>query len=120
MASTTSTSSDTSRCSESIANCGHRGTRAKRNDPSTPSTTLIHESFVSGLGSDPGNTAIVRAIVGLGHGLGLTVVAEGVETEAQRSELHTLGCDSGQGYLFSPAVPPLDAASLLAGERSRA
>ena len=51
------------------------------------------------------DAAIVRAVVEAGHAIGLTVVAEGIETEAQRAFLSGLGCDQGQGYLFSRAVP---------------
>lgn len=61
----------------------------------------IDRSFVSGMQEDGGDTlAIVRAIIGLGQGLGKTVVAEGIETEAQSHLLAALGCHSGQGYLF--------------------
>jgi diguanylate cyclase (GGDEF)-like protein len=73
----------------------------------------IHESFVRGLGTDPGETTIVGAVVELAHALGLGVVAEGVETEAQLTQLRELGCDSAQGYLFSPAVPEEEAHALL-------
>jgi EAL domain-containing protein (putative c-di-GMP-specific phosphodiesterase class I) len=48
----------------------------------------------------------VRALVVLGHSLGMRVVAEGVETEAQRTALQALHCDSYQGFLCSPALPP--------------
>jgi diguanylate cyclase (GGDEF)-like protein/PAS domain S-box-containing protein len=51
------------------------------------------------------NEAIVKAIVGLGTSLGITTVAEGIETEDQADRLHRTGCDLGQGYLFSRAVP---------------
>jgi diguanylate cyclase (GGDEF)-like protein/PAS domain S-box-containing protein len=61
-------------------------------------------SFVQAL-EDPTNAAIVRAIVGLGKQLGITTVAEGVETEAQATRLRRKGCNQAQGYLFSPAVP---------------
>jgi diguanylate cyclase (GGDEF)-like protein/PAS domain S-box-containing protein len=75
----------------------------------------IDRSFVSRMDVRHGNPAIVRAIVDLGHHLGMRVVAEGVETEAQRRELRDMGCDYAQGYLFSP---PLDASA--AGELLRA
>ena len=48
----------------------------------------------------------MSAIIGLGHTLGLDVVAEGVETVQQLRELRRLGCDLAQGYLFSGALPP--------------
>jgi len=50
--------------------------------------------------------AIVRAVLDSGHALGLGVVAEGIETEAQRAFLAGIGCDEGQGHLFSQALPP--------------
>ena len=69
----------------------------------------IDRSFVSGMQEDGGDTlAIVRAIIGLGQGLGKRVVAEGIETEAQSNRLAALGCHSGQGYLFGrPTGKPL-------------
>ncbi|MBI2703978.1 MAG: EAL domain-containing protein [Actinobacteria bacterium] len=67
----------------------------------------IDQSFVQQIDDDrePNGSAIVAAIIGLGHTLGLRVVAEGVETAAQLAELRRLGCDLAQGYLFSGAVP---------------
>jgi diguanylate cyclase (GGDEF)-like protein len=76
-------------------------------------TLKIHESFVTGLGSDPDETPIVGAVVGLGHALGLTVMAEGVETDAQLAELRALGCDRAQGYLFGRPVPEQEVQALL-------
>jgi diguanylate cyclase (GGDEF)-like protein/PAS domain S-box-containing protein len=61
----------------------------------------VDRSFVAGLGTDPGDSAIVAAIVTLAHTLGLTAVAEGVETAAQLAELRRLGCARAQGYLFA-------------------
>lgn len=66
----------------------------------------LDRSFVAGMGSDPGDTAIVTAVVELGQALGLESVAEGIETETHLEMLRALGCDSGQGFLFSPGVPP--------------
>ncbi|MGO4407688.1 putative bifunctional diguanylate cyclase/phosphodiesterase [Bosea sp. RAF48] len=60
----------------------------------------IDRSFVGGLTASPSKTVIVRAIIDLGRALGLTVVAEGVETEAQRALLAGMGCPIGQGFLF--------------------
>ncbi len=65
----------------------------------------IDRSFVKGSAEDRTDAAIVSALIVLGHSLGLRVVAEGVETEAQRATLAALGCDSYQGFLCSPAVP---------------
>jgi EAL domain-containing protein (putative c-di-GMP-specific phosphodiesterase class I) len=61
----------------------------------------IDRSFVDGLGTDANDTTIVDTLVRLGHSLGLTVVAEGVETPLQLQHLRRLACDNGQGYLFS-------------------
>jgi EAL domain-containing protein (putative c-di-GMP-specific phosphodiesterase class I)/DNA-binding response OmpR family regulator len=74
-------------------------------------TLKIDRSFVRWMHIDEQSEHIVRTIVGLAHNLGLQVVAEGVEEEGHRLILRSLGCDYGQGYLFSP---PLDAAA--AGE----
>jgi len=68
-------------------------------------TIKIHESLVSGLGSDPKQGPIVAAVVQLGHALGLRVVAEGVETDAQLAELRAVGFDGAQGFLFGRPVP---------------
>jgi diguanylate cyclase (GGDEF)-like protein len=73
----------------------------------------IHESFVTGLGNSPGDTSIVGAVVELGHALGLGVVAEGVETDAQLAHLRSLGCDAAQGYLLGRPVPAEDVEALL-------
>jgi EAL domain-containing protein (putative c-di-GMP-specific phosphodiesterase class I) len=64
----------------------------------------IDRSFIESLGSQE-SAEIVSALVGLGHGLGLTVTAEGVENTEQRVSLLTTGCEQGQGFLFSSAVP---------------
>ena len=78
----------------------------------------IDRSFVDGLGVDPGDAAIVTAVIGLAHALGLQVVAEGVETEHQLTELVALGCDEAQGYYFAPPQPVQDLRVLIG--RSRA
>jgi EAL domain-containing protein (putative c-di-GMP-specific phosphodiesterase class I) len=79
----------------------------------------IDRSFVSGTESNPRNAAILSTIVTLGHGLGMDVVAEGIETEAQLASLRRLGCDHGQGYLFSRPLD-LDVADALDPSRSLA
>jgi diguanylate cyclase (GGDEF)-like protein len=66
----------------------------------------IDKSFVLGLASDLGDLAVVRAIVELGHSLGLSVVAEGVEQDATRDQLLEMGCDVAQGYLISRPLGP--------------
>jgi EAL domain-containing protein (putative c-di-GMP-specific phosphodiesterase class I) len=65
----------------------------------------LDRSLVRDLPADREDAAIVRAIIATGHALGLQVVAEGIETEAQRAFLSASNCDEGQGYLFSHPVP---------------
>jgi diguanylate cyclase (GGDEF)-like protein/PAS domain S-box-containing protein len=67
-------------------------------------TLKIDRAFMHDIPDDPGNQAIAAAIISLGHTLNLNVVAEGVETTAQLKFLEALGCDQGQGYLFSKPV----------------
>jgi EAL domain-containing protein (putative c-di-GMP-specific phosphodiesterase class I) len=68
----------------------------------------IDRSFVMGLGSDTGDERIVAAITDLGHGLGLRVIAEGVENRQQRHVARQLGCDLYQGYLLAEPRRPRD------------
>lgn len=72
----------------------------------------IDAAFVRDLLDDPNDAAIVRTIIALARSLGLTVVAEGVETEAQRCALAAEGCSVYQGFLFSRPVPPQEFARL--------
>lgn len=69
----------------------------------------IDRSFVAGLGISAEDTAIVVSCIELAHAMGISVVAEGVETAAQMAQLRELGCDIVQGYLYSP---PLDRVAL--------
>jgi diguanylate cyclase (GGDEF)-like protein/PAS domain S-box-containing protein len=68
-------------------------------------TLKIDRSFIRDLTTDPSDLAITEAIIAMAHKLDLQVVAEGIETDAQRERLAAAGCDYGQGYLFSPALP---------------
>jgi diguanylate cyclase (GGDEF)-like protein len=77
----------------------------------------IDRSFVSGLGTDPEDAAIVTAIINLAHSLGLETVADGVETKEQVDELRTLGCDVGQGFYFARPRPSDAIAELLGSAR---
>lgn len=65
----------------------------------------IDRTFVAELGGDQASLAIVSAVVDLAHALGLTVVAEGVETPGQHREVAALGCDACQGYHFARPMP---------------
>jgi EAL domain-containing protein (putative c-di-GMP-specific phosphodiesterase class I) len=65
----------------------------------------IDRSFISGIGTNFDDTAIVRAVIGLGESLGIATVAEGIETAAQADFVRTQGCDIGQGFLFGQARP---------------
>jgi diguanylate cyclase (GGDEF)-like protein/PAS domain S-box-containing protein len=67
-------------------------------------TLKIDKSFVADICKDPHDTAIIRAIITLGHALDLTVVAEGVETQEQLQYLSSLDCDVVQGFLFSKSL----------------
>jgi len=80
----------------------------------------IDRAFVSDATNNAEDAAIVRAIIDLGHNLGLKVVAEGVETQAQLDFLRGCGCDEMQGFLFSAAVAPADAQKMLGEGQLRA
>ncbi|HEV3354797.1 MAG TPA: EAL domain-containing protein [Acidimicrobiales bacterium] len=69
-------------------------------------TLKIDRAFVDGLGTDPNDSAIVTAVVGVARALGLAVTAEGVETDVQLAELRRLECDYAQGFRFSRPIPP--------------
>ncbi|MCW2601440.1 MAG: domain S-box/diguanylate cyclase protein [Frankiales bacterium] len=75
----------------------------------------IDRSFVDGLGQDAEDSAIVQAVQALAVSLGMTTVAEGVETELQLRVLHELGCGRAQGFWFSRPVPAEEITVLLAG-----
>jgi EAL domain-containing protein (putative c-di-GMP-specific phosphodiesterase class I) len=77
-------------------------------------TIKIDRSFVSGLGAAGVDLPIVQAVISLAHGLGVDVVAEGIETEEQLACLRWLACDRGQGFHFARPLPPDDLRALLA------
>jgi EAL domain-containing protein (putative c-di-GMP-specific phosphodiesterase class I) len=81
------------------------------------STLKIDGSFVQNVTTDEDAGSIVSGVIALGHALGLTVVAEGVEHERQLSLLRHLGCDLAQGYLFARPLTGEDATTLLAEHR---
>ena len=73
----------------------------------------IDKSFIRAIGTEREDTAIVAAVISLARNLGLSVVAEGIETHEQLAVLHQLGCPFMQGYLFARPVPIADAVELL-------
>jgi EAL domain-containing protein (putative c-di-GMP-specific phosphodiesterase class I) len=77
----------------------------------------IDRSFVAGIGTRGSDETIVKAIVAMGHSLGLKIVAEGVETSDQYEFLRAQGCDLVQGNLFSPPLDPAPLEDLLARRR---
>ena len=106
---------------------GNRGVRIVLDDFGTGYSSLtylrrfpldqlkIDRSFVQDLTTDADAAAIVGAVISMGHSLGLSLVAEGVETMAQLAWLRRARCEQIQGYVFSPAVEPDRFAALLAG-----
>jgi diguanylate cyclase (GGDEF)-like protein len=77
----------------------------------------IDRTFVAGLKPGDEATAIIRAVVGLGHSLGMSTTAEGIETEAQLTAVREQGCNEVQGFLFSPPLPASSIADLLRRNR---
>jgi diguanylate cyclase (GGDEF)-like protein/PAS domain S-box-containing protein len=75
----------------------------------------IDRAFVMNLGHNPQSAAIVRAVIGLGHGLGMSIVAEGVETQEQLGFLADEGCDAVQGYFIGRPAPIAQYAALVGG-----
>lgn len=79
----------------------------------------IDRAFVTALGPSGNAAAIIQAVVTLGRALGMSVLAEGVETDEQRVLLRLAGCDEMQGYLFARPAPPAAIDALLAAPTSR-
>jgi EAL domain-containing protein (putative c-di-GMP-specific phosphodiesterase class I) len=73
----------------------------------------VDRSFVAGLGNDHDDAAIVHSVIELAHAFGIAAVAEGIETRQHLAILQDLGCTFGQGFLWSPARPPVDLAPTL-------
>lgn len=78
-------------------------------------TLKVDRSFIAGMAASVNDMAIVEAVVALGHALGLSVVAEGVENEGQLDVVRAIGCDLIQGFYFAPAVPSGQVVHMLAG-----
>lgn len=83
-------------------------------------TLKVDRSFIHGMDQSVGDRAIVEAVVALGHALGLTVVAEGVESERDLDLVREVGCDLAQGYYYSPAVDAATMASMMRGDAAQA
>jgi len=77
----------------------------------------IDRGFVSNIIANPNDAAIVRAVVSMAHSLGMSVIAEGVETDAQLGYLRGIGCEEMQGYFFSRPLPEPAFAAMLAEGR---
>lgn len=82
-------------------------------------TLKIDKSFVRDVTMDGDDAALVKAMIAMAHGLGLKVVAEGVETEAQLKFLKAHDCDFVQGFLFSKPLPEAEMSSLLTDDPDR-
>jgi diguanylate cyclase (GGDEF)-like protein len=82
------------------------------------SAVKIDRSFIRDLTKDPDDAAIVGAIISMAHGMGLKIIAEGVETEQQLEYLHRLRCDEIQGFLFSKALPEDEIEELLKQDKA--
>ena len=78
-----------------------------------PMIIKIDRSFVSPSKASIYNDTLLEAVVSLGHKLNMTVLAEGIETQAQLERLRHLRCEAGQGHLFSPAVPAGEVVAML-------
>ncbi|MFZ6766037.1 EAL domain-containing protein [Undibacterium sp. Di26W] len=83
-------------------------------------TVKIDKAFVTDITQNPEDAAIATAIIGMAHSLHMSVIAEGVETEAQLKFLRARNCDQIQGYFFSPPVPAIDFATMLFDDKQLA
>ena len=104
--------------SSTLAELSRLGVRVVLDDFGTGYSSLTHvrryqldalkvdHTFVAGVDRDRADQSVIGAIVGLGHALGLSIVAEGVERESQREVLTALGCDAIQGHLVSRPLAP--------------
>jgi diguanylate cyclase (GGDEF)-like protein len=80
----------------------------------------IDKSFVSDVAADPRARELIRTIIQMGHNLGMGVIAEGIESRDQHTVLRELGCELGQGHLFSPPVPRWEVTPTQPAERGAA
>ena len=79
----------------------------------------IDRGFIADIGHAPAGGAIVAAVRNLAHVLGLTVTAEGVETQAQRAEVRAIGCESAQGFFYARPMPASAVGALLGAHPAR-
>jgi EAL domain-containing protein (putative c-di-GMP-specific phosphodiesterase class I) len=79
----------------------------------------IDRGFIADIGYVPTSRAIVEAVTNLAHVLGLVVVAEGVETQDQRDQVSTIGCEYGQGFFYSRPMPASAISAELDAHRPR-
>jgi len=79
----------------------------------------IDRSFMRDLDKRGDSLAIIKAVIGLGHSLGMSTTAEGVETDEQLRAVREQACDEVQGFLFSPPLEPADVLNLLASEKKK-
>ncbi|MEA5447267.1 EAL domain-containing protein [Leptolyngbya sp. CCNP1308] len=76
-------------------------------------TLKVDQSFIRNMGGSREDHEIVRTIIGLGHTLGMDLIAEGIETLEQAAALRSLGCEFGQGYYWAKPMPAAEASALL-------
>ena len=79
----------------------------------------IDRSFMRDLKSKGDSLAIIKAVIGLGHSLGMSTTAEGIETEEQLDAVRAQGCNEVQGFLFSPPVSAAAVTDMLEKEAAR-
>jgi Amt family ammonium transporter len=94
---------------------GHAGFDYLRRIPAH--VLKIDKTFIDGLGVDSADRAIVAGVIAVGHGMGLKVVAEGVEKADQATTLRAAGCDAAQGWLWARALPSDEVLPLLRAGR---
>lgn len=109
--------SDVERAQQTLQRLAERGYKLSIDDFGADQSSLrrlkdlrVHElkidmDFIKGMQTDPRDASLVRAMIDMGHALGLSVVAEGVETEALAQRLAAMGCDEGQGWCFAKPMP---------------
>ncbi|WP_287063206.1 EAL domain-containing protein [Mesorhizobium sp.] len=120
---------DPDRVDEKLGRLSHAGISIALDDFGTGFSTLaslkdsrirkvkIDQGFIRGLAKSREDRLLVKTVIDLGRTLGIEVMAERVETEADRQTLHKLGCKTAQGFLFSKAVPLSQALGLAVKER---